>query len=157
APGRSRMSLRQAPVSLVALAALAAVPAAHAARGGPDAGGWSWADSKEPGVKATVENPPSWQTIAVPVPGEAGFTIPPSFPFTLSGTTSTSAWLSSNGWMSFVDPNNAPVPLNPRMPDPGVPNATLAFLWDDLDTVTGTWARHGATPNGHVIGVNMWD
>ncbi|WP_329103858.1 PQQ-dependent sugar dehydrogenase [Micromonospora sp. NBC_01699] len=53
------------------------------------------------------------------------------FPFTFYGQPYSSAWVSSNGFLSFNDPSG-PQPLNTAVPDAAVPNAALYPFWDDL-------------------------
>lgn len=132
--------------------ALGATHSADAAVGPPDALGWAWADSDEAGVDVTVETPTSFTLIASPLPDEGVFAVPLSLPFTLYDQTSSTAYLSTNGWLSLSDPLGFAAPTNVDVPDPGVPNATLAYHWDDLDDGSGgSFAQHGPTPNGHLI------
>lgn len=141
------------PVRFLVLLALPWLVAggARAGRGGPDAGGWMWADSNESGIDDTTEAPTAFTTITDPWPDEAVFPVDLSFPVTLYGVTSSRVWLSSNGWLSLVDPGVSAHALNRPLPDGAAPNALLAYLWDDLAAGASSFAQHGPTPNGHVI------
>src|SRR5207248_2175485 len=89
----------------IALSPLLLPQAALAARGGPDAFGYTWTDSDEPGTDNSM---PGYNgtdlgftgddaVIQVPLPASV---FPTGFPF--YGATYTGLWLSSNGWLSFV-------------------------------------------------------
>lgn len=130
--------------------------AALAARGGPDALGWAWADSDEPGVDTSFEAPTGFTPLAAPMPDEGVFPVPIAFPFTLYTQTSNTLYVSSNGWIS-TRATTFPVPTNTDLPDPSSPNATLAFLWDDLDDVGGgSFIQQGPTANGHLFLVRQF-
>src|SRR5689334_22308387 len=89
---------------LAALVVLAAAVPAGAARGGPDAAGYTWIDSDEPGVPAGSPTVSSFTDLAATY----GFTgddqvialaLPPAvFPtgFPLYGARYSTLWLSSN-------------------------------------------------------------
>lgn len=53
------------------------------------------------------------------------------FGFRLYGQEYSSAWVSTNGFLSFVDPGGA-MPANTPIPAAGSPNAALFPFWDDL-------------------------
>jgi glucose/arabinose dehydrogenase/PKD repeat protein len=55
--------------------------------------------------------------------------LPFAVPF--DGRTWSTAWVSSNGFLSFADPEGAQ-PINTDLPDAAVPNAALYPFWDDL-------------------------
>jgi hypothetical protein len=70
-----------------------------------------------------------------------GITLP--FPVTFYGQTYTSAWVDTNGILTFADPGGShPVPTS--IPTVGGPDAMVAAFWDDLivddqaDIVTAT-------------------
>lgn len=142
---------RQLALSFMFCSAL--VPSfAHAARGGPDGLGWSWADSDEAGIDTSFETPSIMNPIAASLPDDGVFAIPIAFPFTLYGQTSSTLYFSTNGWISLRDPGGFSAPLNTDLPDPSPPNATIAYLWDDhADGAAGSFAQHGPTPNGHLF------
>jgi len=123
--------------------------------GGPDAGGWMWADDNEPGVDSSWETPSPLTTITTGWADEETFAVDLSFSFTLYGVTSSRVWISSNGWISLADPGAVTAPDNLGMPDPIRPNALIAYLWDDHDGVGSTFAQHGPTPNGHLLLIRL--
>ncbi len=70
------------------------------------------------------------------------------FPFTFYGTSYSSAYLSSNGLMSFTGQaaDSAPTTL----PNTAAPNAALYPFWDDLDLVANSYVytrTTGTAPN----------
>src|SRR5438046_134495 len=101
--------MRVAPALLLFLSAAAP---AFAASGGPDAGGYIWRDSSEPGVSPDPA-PFLGSTTTVPsFTDESVNAIPLPFPFPYYGLAgATTLYLSDNGWISLVDPlgNAAPV------------------------------------------------
>ncbi|MGW4465287.1 PQQ-dependent sugar dehydrogenase [Micromonospora sp. NPDC004704] len=62
------------------------------------------------------------------------------FPFTFYGQPYSSAWVSSNGFLSFTDPSG-PQPVNTGVPAAAVPNAALYPFWDDLVIRADTTVR----------------
>ncbi len=54
------------------------------------------------------------------------------FTFKYYGTEYDSVYISSNGWLSFIAPNNAYY-QNDQIPAAGGPTGVIAPLWDDLD------------------------
>jgi len=105
--------------------------------GGPDAFGYSWSDSDEPGGPAY-----DWTDISgvgTPVPfasyvddGTVG-PIPIGFNFSFYGNSFSELYACSNGWMSFTNSalhtfSNQPLPNNGT----SVPENLLAPWWDDM-------------------------
>jgi len=114
-------------------AALAATAVGH--RGGPDAAGYRWIDSDEPGGPAF-----DWIDIAgvgTRVFGSADDStatdIALPFPFPFHGTNRTRVNICTNGWLSFSSTLKAF--RNVALPDSGasVPRDLVAPWWDDLD------------------------
>ncbi|WP_157756900.1 PQQ-dependent sugar dehydrogenase [Plantactinospora sp. KBS50] len=71
------------------------------------------------------------------------------FPIALYGRTYDSAWVSSNGIVTFTDPGGSS-PINGPIPDTAVPNAAVCPFWDDLRIFSDGSVRTavlGATPN----------
>ncbi|WFE29107.1 hypothetical protein O7623_07955 [Solwaraspora sp. WMMD791] len=75
------------------------------------------------------------------------------FPVTFYGQTYTSAWVDTNGILTFTDPGGShPVPTS--VPTVGGPDAMVAAFWDDLivdeqaDVVTAT---RGSSPFGEYV------
>ncbi|MFK3984941.1 PQQ-dependent sugar dehydrogenase [Micromonospora sp. NPDC050397] len=84
----------------------------------------------------------------VPLTGDdsvAQVTLPFAFPF--YGQNQNSAWISSNGFVSFVNPGGAQ-PINTGLPDAGLPNAALYPFWDDLVIRADTTIRTATTGSG---------
>jgi glucose/arabinose dehydrogenase len=59
----------------------------------------------------------------------AQVTLPFTFPY--YGQAYSSAWVSSNGFLSFINPSGAQA-INTALPDSALPNAALYPFWDDL-------------------------
>ncbi|WP_244366101.1 PQQ-dependent sugar dehydrogenase [Micromonospora echinofusca] len=64
------------------------------------------------------------------------------FPVPFHGRDRTTAWVSSNGFLAFVDPGGSQ-PLNGTLPDPAAPNALVAPFWDDLVVRADSAVRTG--------------
>jgi hypothetical protein len=119
-------------------------PAVLFGGGGPDAFGYTWKDSNEPGGPSF-----SWQDIStvgtevVLTDKDEGFTqvnLPFAFPF--YGSSKNNVKIAANGLLSF-----GTVPgqtwTNQAIPTAGDPNDLLAVFWDDLDaSVAGKIFRH---------------
>jgi len=102
--------------------------------GGPDAFGYEWIDSNEPGG-------PSFQWVDLLSSGVVidGFgddnyqgPFPIGFDFLFYGVTQTAFYVSSNGYITFTETpsiydNHCPIPTE------GGPNNLVAIMWDDLD------------------------
>ncbi len=114
-------------------------PPVVADRGGPDAFGYEWIDSDEPGGPAynwidisLVGTPLNW-------PGNADDGIitdlPIGFDFPFYGNSYSTINVCTNGFASFTSTatqyNNGPIP------DAAQPNNLLAVYWDDLNFETG--------------------
>ncbi|MEV0607022.1 PQQ-dependent sugar dehydrogenase [Polymorphospora rubra] len=72
------------------------------------------------------------ETTVLPLTGDDAYTsvgLPFAFPF--YGQTHSTAWISTNGFLSFTDPGS-PLGTNTALPDPALPNAALYPFWDDL-------------------------
>ncbi len=103
------------------------------ASGGPDAFGYRWVDSDEPGGPAFA-----WQEISgvgtpIALTGDdqnvGPFPLP--FAFNFYGTDYNQFYVCSNGWVSFT--STATTYTNTNLPDPSAPGALLAAFWDDQD------------------------
>jgi len=81
------------------------------------------------------------------------------FPVPLYGQSYSSAWVSTNGWVSFIDPGGAhPDIAHPDepidLPAGGAPNAVLYAFWDDLVVDAASSVRAattGTAPNRRFI------
>ena len=75
------------------------------------------------------------------------------FAFTYYGTSYTSAWVDSNGLLSFVQPSQG-YATNTAIPDAAPPNAAIYAFWDDLlvkDVSSVRTAVTGTAPNRQFI------
>ena len=70
-------------------------------------------------------------------------------PVTLYGQTYTTAWINTNGKVSFVNPGGAYVEHS-ALPSAAAPNATVYVFWDDL-VVDGSASVRTALVNGSVV------
>jgi uncharacterized repeat protein (TIGR01451 family) len=102
--------------------------------GGPDAYGYAWIDSAEPGgptfgwVDITGTGTPILLgDDEVAGPFALGFT------FDLYGTTSTDVYVSSNGWLSVTAAGSSDFSNDCPIPDTDGPSNLIAPMWDDLD------------------------
>jgi len=101
--------------------------------GGPDAAGYRWIDSDEPGgpvyswadIRATGTPLPLLGDDEVFGPYPIGF----SFPF--YGGSYSEYWISTNGWIAFAAPASSNLSNTP-LPSPSAPALMIAGLWDDL-------------------------
>ena len=101
--------------------------------GGPDAFGYRWIDSDQPGGPAY-----NWvdiSSVGTPVFGayyddqnNGPFNIGFSFPF--YGTDFTQFRVCTNGWISFT--NTTTSYSNQALPNTGAPENMLAMFWDDM-------------------------
>jgi hypothetical protein len=104
-------------------------------QGGPDAFGYSWIDSNEPGGPSY-----SWTDISAAGQelteltgtwdGNTAITLP--FAFEFYGQTYTQATVSVNGWMNF-DMYDGAGWSNQPIPTSDDPSNFIAPFWDDLD------------------------
>jgi hypothetical protein len=129
-------------------------PEAH---GGPDAFGYRWIDSDEPGGPLF-----SWfdiSTIGTPVTtwtgtdddGHAVVSLPWSFRF--YGTTYTQVKIATNGFISFDVASTDHAYSNTAIPTAAEPNLSIYPWWDDLDLGSGGSVRyyHDAAQQRFVI------
>ncbi len=109
----------------------------HISQGGPDGLGYVWFDSYNASGPAYIAPPIA---DAVPIDSLYGddryrrFELPFTFPY-YEGFFD-SVWISTNGWLSFDSTMTSSHLGNDSIPDPFVPNALLAVLWDDSDVDT---------------------
>jgi glucose/arabinose dehydrogenase/PKD repeat protein len=72
------------------------------------------------------------------------------FPISLYGSTYTTAWMDTNGVLSFANPGRSDVTFGQHIPNAAAPNAAVYPLQDDLvlDGSSSTWtATTGSAPN----------
>ncbi len=122
-------------------------PPVVANQGGPDAFGYRWIDSNEPGGPTY-----NWrditsigQLLTFSNTDEGVLTdLPIGFPFTFYGNDYTTFNLCANGYLSFT--STAAVWQNTVIPNAAQPNAMIAPYWDDLNIV-GSGAVYRYTNN----------
>ncbi|MHB8077641.1 MAG: S8 family serine peptidase [Candidatus Krumholzibacteriia bacterium] len=106
--------------------------------GGPDAFGYTWQDSDEPGGPAfdwiEIQGLGTALTLADD-DNQGPFPLGFSLPF--HGNTFTSFRVGSNGFVSFSSTSTALT--NSGLPAAGAPSDLLALFWDDLDPTAGGW------------------
>jgi len=102
-------------------------------QGGPDAAGYRWMDSNEPGGPAF-----SWVDITgvgtqLALTGDDAISpaLPLGMSFPFYGTSFNSVRVCTNGFLSFTDGSTAFD--NQLLPNSGAPANLLAAFWDDLD------------------------
>ena len=137
----------------------------EAATGGPDAGGYFWLDSLSgvpvatPGSISPATNlMPGFEgdglITAIPLPAAV---FPSGFPF--YGQRYTTAYLSTEGWLSFIDPLGDAHAGSQAMPGSGPPHAVIAMLWDDIATTSGIGApasgSYGPYGGGAAFGIHI--
>ncbi|MGB2979816.1 MAG: choice-of-anchor J domain-containing protein, partial [Candidatus Zixiibacteriota bacterium] len=110
--------------------------------GGPDAFGYKWIDSDEPGG-------PSYSWVEINSTGtqldltddDNDGPYPIGFTFNYYGVDFTEFYVCSNGWISFVDATTTSLTNDP-IPDASSPYGPLALFWDDLRPATGGGAGY---------------
>ncbi|MBK9331959.1 MAG: exo-alpha-sialidase [Ignavibacteria bacterium] len=109
--------------------------------GGPDAGGYSWIDSDEPGgpvynyvdISGVGTAITTWTTGT----GDDGaVTLPLPFSFNYYGNNYSSLKVCTNGWASFDVASTNVAFTNAAIPSAAEPNNALYAFWDDLDVRT---------------------
>jgi len=105
--------------------------------GGPDAFGYRWFDSDEPGgpIYSWVEiNAVGTELVLGDDDNEGPFPI--GFTFDFYGNEFDSFYICSNGFISFT--STLTTLTNDTIPDPTGPENLLALFWDDLKPVGGS-------------------
>ncbi|MFY1672964.1 PQQ-dependent sugar dehydrogenase [Plantactinospora sp. WMMB334] len=102
-----------------------------------------------PGYSCETETGQPWRQAGTVLPLAGDDVVTPvdlPFPVPFFGRTYRTAWISTNGFVSFADPGHSR-PSNSALPVTGPPNAGIYPFWDDLyvradssvrTTVTGT-------------------
>jgi hypothetical protein len=109
--------------------------------GGPDAGGYRWIDSDEPGgptfnwfeISGIGTQITTW-TNGTGDDGSANVTLP--FNFSYYGTNYSQLKICTNGWVSFDVASTNSAYTNTAIPAVAEPNNALLPFWDDLDVRT---------------------
>lgn len=76
--------------------------------------------------------------------------LPIGFSFNFFGQANTSAFVSSNGFMTFTPGSSSGCCTGQALPDPATPNNLIAGWWEDLDPSSGGTFHYqtlGAAPN----------
>lgn len=115
------------------------IPPPRPTSGGPDAGGYTWMNSDDPSGQVVY----NWVEISATgtnlgIVGDDTYgTVTLSFGFPWYGNTFTTAYVSSNGYVTF-QPTATPY-WNGAIPDGVTPSDVVYAMWDDLylDGVTG--------------------
>ena len=126
--------------------------------GGPDAFGYRWVDSNEPGGPAYDWVDISGNGTAVSLSDDDSETVALPAPFPFYGVDRTEVTISSNGYLTFGSPATAY--SNEPIPDGSTPNALVAGFWDDLNPASGGEVFYRALPDGRFVvqyqGVNRY-
>jgi len=123
--------------------------------GGPDAFGYTWADSDEPG--GPVYDWFDISGIGEVVGGDDDANLGPfqlGFSFPFYGQSRTSVRVCTNGWLSFT--STLTTYTNQTVPNGSEPNSVIAPFWDDLNPDSGgTIYYYADTANDRFI--VQWD
>jgi hypothetical protein len=109
---------------------------------------------------APFDNPASGGASG-PSGDDASMNVPIGFAFTFYGSSYTSLWMSTNGFVTFAA-TDADAWINACIPASGTPNGLIASYWDDLlvDPGETTWQTIGAAPNRRFVlswtNVGLW-
>ncbi len=107
--------------------------------GGPDAFGYGWTDSNDPGgpVFDFVDIAGTGTALSLSDDDGAFVALPFAFPF--YGDDKTQVGISSNGYLTFDDADSTPSDYtNDLIPTAGTPNDLIAVYWDDFDPGNGS-------------------
>ncbi len=133
--------------------------AAFAATAGPDQFGYVWKDSDESGVDASIPDYTPMDLRPLGLKSDdtiIHLTLPAPFPF--YGTKYTDLWVSSNGWVALVDSAGS-FPIGMPIPSLSLPNALVAFYWEDctLDFpgTPATYAGPTLDGDGYVVDIRL--
>jgi hypothetical protein len=127
-------------------------------QGGPDAGGYRWIDSDEPGgptfnwaeISGIGTQIITWTSGTA---DDGSVILPLPFTFTYYETPYTQLKVCTNGWVGFDVTNTSNAYLNSAIPSTAVPNNALYPFWDDLDfrTSGSVWYRNDAANNRFIV------
>ena len=97
---------------------------------------YSWVNNQGPNPPITYNWVEISGTGTVVAQGDDTYTeVQLGFPFSFYGTTYTSAFVSSNGFLSFGSGDSTT--YNTAIPNPNAPNNAIYALWDDLNPSGG--------------------
>ena len=120
-------------------------------RGGPDAFGYSWIDSNEPGGPTFAWVDIAATGTAVSLGDDAAVSVPLPFAFPYYGTNRTSVRIVSNGWLGFAGSGTSTAYSNTSIPTSGAPNDFIAPFWDDLNPSSGGSVRYRDMGDGRFV------
>lgn len=142
-------------VALVAATGMLAAPPAGALAGGPDAFGYKFKDSAEPGGPAfNFEDISATGTPIFLGDDQVSGAIPIGFAFNFYGTDFTSAFVSSNGFVTFTATFSNGCCSGQSLPNATAPNNLIAGYWEDLHPGSGGSVRFqtlGTAPSRRLI------
>jgi len=118
--------------------------------GGPDAFGYRWIDSDEPGGPTFNWLDISATGTSVVLSDDGEINIPLPFAFDYYGTPHTSLRLSSNGAIFFAASGDMPF-TNVTIPNAATPNNIVAPFWDDLNPSDGGNIYHRNMGDGRFV------
>ncbi len=127
-------------------------------QGGPDAYGYRWIDSDEPG--GPVFNWYEISTIGTQITtwtsgtaDDGSVIVPLPFQFNFYGTDYNQLKICTNGWVGFDIASTTNAYLNGAIPSTAVPNNAIYPFWDDHDLRTSgqVFYHHDAANNRFVI------
>ncbi len=131
-------------------------------QGGPDAFGYRWIDSFEPNgpqyVWTDITTNPNAVNITnnfSPNKDDGYQTIPLGITFPFYGTDYTTAYLSTNGFISFTALTSSYL-TNAAIPSTALPNNVIAAFWDDLDGRTQGTVHRLTEGNKTTIQFTNW-
>ena len=113
--------------------------------GGPDAFGYTWIQSLDPGGPdyEWVDISGTGETVALSDDNSAGpFELGFSFPF--YSNFYTDVYIGSNGFLSFGSGSGSLG--NQVLPDPNAPNDLIAMFWDDINPGSGGTVYYESDP-----------
>lgn len=112
----------------------------YADQGGIDGSGYMWTNSR------TVSSPSvnyEWIDVQDGTAAHSGVlgdavsaavSLPADFDFYFYGKVMRTAYISTNGWISFVDPSGNSYPVNTTIPGGVGPDSSIAVFWDNLSS-----------------------
>jgi len=123
--------------------------------GGPDAFGYTFTDSTEPGGPTyNFEDISVTGTPVVLGDDAVSGALPIGFPFSYYGTTYTAVYISSNGFLTFLPGSDDGCCTGRPLPTADTWNGLIAGWWEDLDPPEGgtiTYQTLGTAPNRRFI------
>lgn len=142
-------------MSIVFFSFLFAPAVSFALTGGPDAFGYTFTDSTEPGGPAyNFEDISGTGTPVVLGDDDVSGAIPIGFGFSYYGVTYPFVYISSNGFLTFLLPPSSGCCTGQPLPTAGGPDGLIAGWWEDLDPPEGgtiTYETLGTAPNRRFI------